>query len=184
MKLTTREITVVAIFPALMAATSWLAIPIGGLGAPITLQTLFVMIAGLLLGRKLGPISISIYVLLGAIGLPIFAGLQGGFHVIAGPSGGFIIGFIVIAYLIGLLNDNMKNINFLNNEKVTVVLILVAATVVLYMIGGSWMKYVLDLNLSSTVAILSVYLPGDLIKIIVSLYAYVYIRSHVTYEWS
>ena len=111
MNLTTKEITLVAIFPALMAATSWLTIPIG-IGAPITLQTLFVMMAGLILGKKLGTISVFVYVMLGAIGIPVFAGMQGGIGVILGPTGGFIIAFILMAYLSGIMKNIKITLSF------------------------------------------------------------------------
>lgn len=177
MNLTTKEITLVAIFPALMAATAWISIPIG-IGAPITLQTMFVMMAGLLLGKKLGTISILVYVILGAIGLPIFAGFQGGFGVILGPTGGFIISFILMAYFIGF----MKNVKIINNEIINISVILVIANLIVYMIGGAYMGFVLNISLSSTVAILVPYIFGDILKLIIALYAYLNIRSYVTYE--
>lgn len=179
MKLTTREITLVAVIPALMAATAWISIPFG-IGAPITLQTMFVMIAGLLLGQKLGTISILIYVILGAIGLPIFAGLQGGIGVITGPTGGFILSFILMAFFIG----KMKNINFINNEKINLFVILVVSNLLVYMIGGAYMGSYLNINIASTIALLSPFVIGDSLKIIVALYAYLNIRSHLTYEGS
>ena len=182
MKLTTREMTLVAIFPALMAATSWISIPM--VGAPITLQTLFVMLAGLLLGSRIGPLSVSIYVILGALGLPIFAGFTGGMGVILGPTGGFIVGFIVMAHVIGIFKDKLKIGKFINNEYVEIFIILILATIVLYIIGGAWLMTSLNLTLRPTLGILVVYLPGDLVKILVALYAYVYIRSYVTYEYS
>ena len=177
MNLTTKEITLVAVFPALMAASAFISIPLG-IGAPITLQTLFVMLAGLVLGPKLGSMSVLVYVILGAIGLPIFAGLTGGFGVILGPTGGFILSFPIMAFMIG----KMKNVNFLNKEIFSLSLILVLANLVVYMIGGTYMAFVLNINLQGTLAILGVYVLGDFIKIGVSLYAYLNIRSYVTYE--
>jgi len=177
MNLTTKEITLVAIFPALMAATSWLTIPIG-IGAPITLQTLFVMMAGLILGKKLGTISVFVYVMLGAIGIPVFAGMQGGIGVILGPTGGFIIAFILMAYLSGI----MKNIKIINNEYIDLFLILIFINFIVYMIGGTYMSFIINTNLSSTVAILGQYIFGDFIKIVIAIYAYLNIRSYVTYE--
>lgn len=177
MNLTTKEITLVAVFPAMMAATAWIAIPLG-IGAPITLQTLFVMLSGILLGYKLATISMVVYVLLGVIGLPIFAGFQGGIGVIFGPTGGFIISFIIMAYFIG----KMKNVIFINNEIFSLVLILLVANLIVYMIGGTYMSIVLKTNLSSTIAIMLPYLIGDFLKIIVVIYAYLNIRSHLTYE--
>lgn len=172
-----RELTIVAIFPALMAATAWIAIPVG-VGAPITLQTLFAMLAGLILGERLGSLSMIIYVILGLIGLPVFAGMQGGLGVILGPTGGFILSFILMAFFIG----KMKNVKIINNEKVRLFIILTISNVIVYMIGGSYLMFSLNLNLASTGAVLSPYFLGDFIKILVALYVYVLIRTKITYE--
>lgn len=177
MNLTTREMTIVALFPALMAATAFIAIPVG-IGAPITLQTLFVMLAGVLLGSRLGAISILIYVVLGAIGLPIFAGFTGGFGVLFGPTGGFIFSFIIMAFIVG----KMKNVNFINNDLANIFITLVIANLIVYMIGGAYLGYYLKLNLASTVAILVPYLFGDFIKIVIVSYVHLNIRSRVSYE--
>jgi len=179
MKLTTREMTYIAITPALMAATAWVAIPLS-IGAPITLQTLFVMICALLFTSKISTQSMIVYVLLGMIGIPIFAGFTGGFGVIVGPTGGFIVGFIIMAFFI----SKMKNVKIINNEKIDIIIILVIANIILYMIGGTYMAFVLGTDIPRTIAILTPYIPGDILKIIVSLYAYLNIRSYVTYEGS
>ena len=177
MKLSTQELTKVAIFPALIAATAWISIPVG-IGAPITLQTLFVMLAGIILGSRLGSFSIFVYVLLGAIGLPIFAGMNGGFGVLVGPSGGFLVGFILMAFMVG----KMKNVKIINNEFFNIFIILTISTIVLYMIGGAYLGYVLNLNLASTLAILTTFFFGDLVKITIVSYVHLNIRSHETYE--
>lgn len=179
MNLTTREMTLIAVFPALMAATAWLSIPIG-IGAPLTLQTLFVMLAGTILGEKLGTISILIYVLLGFIGLPIFAGMQGGPGVIFGPTGGFIISFILLAYFAG----KMKSVKIINNEFLNIVIILIVGNILLYMIGGTYMSYVLKLDLRGTLAILMLFVFGDFVKILLTSYVYINIRPYLTYEGS
>lgn len=81
---------------ALISVTAWIAVPFA---VPFTLQTFGVFCALLLLGGKLATIAISVYVLLGVIGLPVFAGFQGGTGVIFSPLGGFILGFIVMGLL-------------------------------------------------------------------------------------
>ena len=106
-----KELTTIALFPALMGATAGISIPLFNL-PPITLQTFFVFMAGLTLGPRKGALSMIIYVLLGAIGLPIFSGFRGGLNVLAGFSGGFLIGFIFSAAFIGF----MKSVKIINNE--------------------------------------------------------------------
>ena len=101
MKMTTRQRTTAALMTALLAVLSQIAIPMPS-GVPITLQTFAVALTGYMLGAKLGALAASLYVLLGALGLPIFSGARGGFSVMLGPTGGFIFGFIAMAALCGL----------------------------------------------------------------------------------
>ena len=176
-RLSVKEMSMVAIFPAMMAATAGISIPFGGL-PPVTLQTVFVLMAGLLLGPKLGSLSMIIYVFMGAIGLPVFSNFRGGLDVIMSGSGGFIVGFIFAAYLVGI----MKNVNFLNKENWGILLILVLGNVLIYMFGASYIAYLYNVGFFSTVASFGPYIIGDLLKIIVVLYVYSRIHPHFTYE--
>lgn len=177
-RLSVKEMSMVALFPAMMAATAGIAIPIGSYLPAVTLQTIFVFMAALLLGPRLGSLSMIIYVFMGAIGLPIFANHRGGFDVITGGHGGFIIGFIFSAYLVGFL----KNINFLNKNIWNVFFVLVLGNVVIYMFGASYIAYLTSVGFFTTLATFSLYLVGDFLKILVVLYVYIRIRPHFTYE--
>ena len=84
--------TLSSLFAALLAVCAWICIPVSDIG--ITLQTFGVFLALLLLGGKWGSISIGIYLLLGAVGLPVFSGFRGGFGALVGVSGGFLWGFL------------------------------------------------------------------------------------------
>lgn len=95
------------LFAALMAVCSFICIPLGFTPVPVNLATLGVFLTGGLLGRKYGTISMTVYVLLGAVGLPIFSEFRGGLSVLVGPTGGYIIGYIAGAFLVGLLTDMM-----------------------------------------------------------------------------
>jgi len=117
MKLRPIDLTFGAMFVCLMSIganiTVWfpmLAIPIGGASVPLSLQTFFATLTGLMLGRKLGGLSMITYTLVGIAGVPVFAGLQGGPMAIISPTGGFIISFIFVAYFAGLIVD-------LNNKQ-------------------------------------------------------------------
>ena len=96
-KFTTKELVLIAIFAAAMAVCSWISIPIGAI--PVTLQTFGVFCALSLLGGRNGSFSIAVYILLGAIGLPVFTGFKGGLAALTGPTGGYILGFILMALL-------------------------------------------------------------------------------------
>ena len=92
--LETRDIVFAGIFTALIAVCSWISIPTA---VPFTLQTFAVFMAVLVLGGKLGTISVIVYIILGAIGVPVFANFTGGMGILLGSTGGYIIGFILTA---------------------------------------------------------------------------------------
>jgi biotin transport system substrate-specific component len=160
----TRNMILVALFTALSAITAYIRIPLPFV--PITLQTLSVFMAGLLLGKKLGALSQLLYVGLGLIGIPIFT-QGGGPGYILKPSFGYLLGFILAAYFIGLIIEK-KEINFYNT-----LLASSAGVVVIYLIGVPYLYLILNLvmnvDISLTGAIktgMLAFLPGDIIKIL------------------
>lgn len=100
-KLPVFDMVLVALFSALMAVCAWIAIPIGEV--PITLQTFGMFMCFLIIGGRNGSLSVIVYILLGMVGAPVFAKFQGGLHVIIGPTGGYIIGFIFSALFLWLM---------------------------------------------------------------------------------
>ena len=92
----TRDIVFIGIFAALIAICSWISIPTT---VPFTLQTMGVFTAVGLLGGKRGSLAVLVYILLGLVGLPVFAGFSGGVGVLFGTTGGYIIGFLASALL-------------------------------------------------------------------------------------
>ncbi|MBQ0079473.1 MAG: biotin transporter BioY [Eubacterium sp.] len=108
-KLTTKDMIMCALFTALIAVGAFIKIPIPVV--PFTLQFLFTTLAGLILGPRLGAISTGVYVALGLVGLPIFAE-GGGIWYVLKPSFGYLIGFIIGAYITGLISERMKKDNF------------------------------------------------------------------------
>ena len=104
-----RDMTLCAMFTALIIVGAFIRIPIPYV--PFTLQLLFTMLAGLLLGKKLGTMSVLLYIILGLIGVPVFTE-GGGLMYIFKPSFGYIIGFAVGAYLTGKIAHEVKNPSF------------------------------------------------------------------------
>ena len=99
-KLTIYQMATCAIMAALMCILGPLSIPIGPV--PVSLTNLVVLLAAVLLGAKLSTVSAVVYILLGLVGLPVFSGFQGGVAKLAGPTGGYIIGFIFLSFILYL----------------------------------------------------------------------------------
>ncbi len=148
-----------ALMAALMAVGAFLAVPIGPV--PIVLQNLFVFLAGLLLGSRWGLASVSVYILAGGLGLPIFAGGMGGVGRLVGPTGGYLIGYIPAVYLIGLISEKGSRKALLD------VLAMVIGAFVVYACGVTWLKILSGMTLGKTLAVGMVpFLIGDAIKIV------------------
>src|SRR5699024_5287478 len=79
-------------------------------GVPITLQSIIAIIAGALLGSRLGALSMTIYALVGLVGMPVFAGFSGGVRALVSPTFGFILSFIVVAFVVGKMIEKKKKI--------------------------------------------------------------------------
>lgn len=154
----TKQLTMCALFIALTAICSQIQIPLPMV--PINLALFAIYMAGSLLGPKYGSITIIGYVVLGAVGLPIFVGFNGGFAVLTGPTGGYIIGYIFTSFLVGFIT---KHIGF-SWWKLALSMLLGLA--VCYIVGTIWFMYITSNNLavSLTYCILP-FLPGDAIKI-------------------
>lgn len=99
--MSTRDITHIAFFTALLAVMAQISIPMP-LGVPITMQTFAVILAGITLGAKKGALSTIAYLLLGIFGVPAFASFRGGAEVLLGATGGFLLSFPIMAFLCGL----------------------------------------------------------------------------------
>lgn len=97
-----------ALLAALIAVGALIQLPIGPV--PVTLQTFFIVLAGYILGPVSGAAAMLLYILAGAIGLPIFAGGKAGFAVLFGPTGGYLLGFVGTAYLAGFGKHSKNNL--------------------------------------------------------------------------
>ncbi|MGL5649677.1 MAG: biotin transporter BioY [Clostridium sp.] len=100
----TKNLIICSLFAAIVSILAQIAIPLPG-SVPLTMQTLGIGLCGILLGAKKGFISILIYIMLGSIGAPIFANFTGGIGIILGPTGGFILSFPIMAFIIGFISE-------------------------------------------------------------------------------
>ena len=160
-------IILAAMFAAIGAVTSWISIPMPS-GVPITLQTFGMALIGYTLGYKFGTLSVGVYVALGAIGVPVFSGIKGGFSVIAGPTGGFIIGFILMAAICGLCKlKKLQSLGYLPKIIISIALGIIGL-LVCHLLGV--IQFMLLFNDSFIAAALKVSVPY-LIKDIISVAA-------------
>ncbi len=111
-----------------------LAIPIGGTTVPVSLQTFFAILAGSMLGKRLGAFTIITYILVGAAGVPVFAGMQGGPFTLISPTGGFLISFVFVAFAAGYVSEKFGKDSFIGYTIAAL-----AGLVVNYVIGVSYM---------------------------------------------
>lgn len=161
----TIDMVYAALFAAIVAALGILPpIVVPFSSVPITAQTLGVMLAGSILGARLGGMSLLVFVLLVAVGAPILSGGRGGFGQIIGPSGGFIISWPIAAYVIGYLVE--KNVDKLHFGKLFLFNIL-GGIIIVYLIGIPWLSFVTSMSLGKAAIGAAVYLPGDTVKVLI-----------------
>lgn len=167
----TKNMILTGLFAALTAIGAYIVIPIGP--APITLQLLFTVMSGVFLGSRYGALSQIIYILMGLAGLPVFAGGAGGFSYIFAPSFGYVIGFVAAAFIVGKFLEDEKKPGFLK-----IFLSCLLGTAVIYVIGYPYLYLVLTKVSGATVTFqgllkpaVLIFLPGDLVKIIIAAYA-------------
>ena len=132
----TRIIAYSATFIGLIALGSWISIPLGNI--PFTLQTLFVFLAGIVLHRY-GAVPVLLYIVLGTLGLPLFHNGTAGIGVLLGPTGGYLIGFVFAALVIGLTYETDSGIIHLGG--------LVAGATLIYVFGVAWLMISMNMGL-------------------------------------
>ena len=154
-------LTVCAMMAAIMCIVSPLSIPIGDV--PVSLATLIVYIAVWLIGMEGATISVIVYLLLGLVGLPVFSGGQGGPGKLTGPTGGYLVGYILLALISGLALKVFKR------KLVPAVIGMIVATAVLYAFGTAWFIYQSGATFGKAMKVCVLpFIPFDLVKIAVS----------------
>jgi biotin transport system substrate-specific component len=145
----------------LLVLSAQIAIPLPFSPVPVTLQTLVVLLAGAVLGSRLGTLSVLIYLVEGAVGLPFFAKGGAGLAYLRGVTGGYLVGFIVVAFIVGLLVEGGLGRTFR-----TAVLAMFVGNILLYCFGLPWLKSVLNISMGKSFAFgLYPFILGDLYKI-------------------
>lgn len=168
MNISIKDMTLVSLFAGLTAIGAAISIPLGEV--PITMQTLFVILSGLILGPKLGALSQLVYIFLGLIGMPIFSNFTGGLQSIMKPSFGFVIGFVFASYLAGSIVHSK-----ISPSKLRILMGSILASLIIYFFGLPYMYYILNITMKEMVSFQSViymgfliFLPGDILKLLIA----------------
>ena len=158
-----RQMAMIGVMTAVTCIAAPFSIPIPVSPVPLSLTTFILYLSVYILGTRNAFISYVIYLLLGLVGLPVFSGFTGGPAKLAGPTGGYIIGFIVMAVIAGLVIDNC--------HKPWIQLIgMIVGTIVCYLFGTIWFCIVADYTFKAALAVCVIpFIPADLIKMIIAM---------------
>jgi biotin transport system substrate-specific component len=172
----TLDMAYIALFAVLAAVCSWISIPTM---VPFTLQTFAVFCAVGILGGKRGTMSVSVYILLGAVGIPVFAGFTGGIGILFGATGGYIFGFVFLALTYWLIT------RLFGNKTVIIIIAMLSGLLVLYFFGTAWFMIAYARNSGSIGFVTALglcvfpFIIPDLVKIGLAIVLIKRLRSHV-----
>lgn len=162
MKLNTRDMVICALFASLTAALSQIAIPIPFTTVPLTMQVFAVALTGVVLGHKKAIISILIYMLMGIVGIPVFAHFNGGLHVIVGYTGGFILAFPLMVTVIGYVSEKSK-------KYIYIFMSMIVALIIAYLLGCIQYSFLAGVGFKEAFVLCVLpFIPVDLIKVVLA----------------
>ena len=162
-KIRTKQMVLIALMTAVTCVLGPLSIPLPFSPVPISLTNFAIFLASFVLGMKSGTISFIIYLLLGAIGVPVFSSFRGGLQVLAGPTGGYLIGFIFLALIMGFALDHF------DRKLVPTIIGMIIGMAVCYAFGTVWLAKLLSLSFKEGLMMGVIpYLAGDAAKIIIA----------------
>lgn len=162
-KIRTKQMVLIALMTAVTCILGPLSIPLPFSPVPISLTNFAIFLAIFVLGMKNGTISFIIYLLLGAVGVPVFSSFRGGLQVLAGPTGGYLIGFIFLALIMGFALDHF------DRKLVPTIIGMIIGMVVCYAFGTVWLAKLLSLSFKEGLMMGVIpYLAGDVAKIIIA----------------
>ena len=152
-----RWMVLASLMAALTAVGAYIHIPVGPV--PIVLSTLFVLLSGLLLGSRWGLISMGLYLLVGAMGIPVFAGGRGGLAHFFGPTGGYLFGYILSAWVAGLISERS------HKSPVIQIIAIIFGSLAIYVTGVPWLKMVTNMSWEKCLVVgMLPFLIGDAVK--------------------
>lgn len=160
----TLNVAFAASLGVLTAAGAYVIIPLPFSPVPITGQTFFVLLAGLLLGARWGATAMVTYLIIGSAGFPVFSGGSGGIGILFGPTGGYLIGFVFAALIVGYIAQHAVGKAPKYRRGLFVVGMIVGSTVI-YAVGVPWLALVADMTLTKAMVLgLFPFVLGDVVK--------------------
>ena len=160
-KSNTRQLTLVGVIAAVTCILGPLSLPIGIV--PISLTNLVIYFAVYVLGQKRATLSYIVYLFIGLIGLPVFSGFSGGFTKLFGPTGGYLIGFIFMAFISGIFIDKFSSKTYM------CFLGMILGTITTYIFGTAWLAYQAHLTFNAALAVgVLPFIPGDVVKMVIA----------------
>lgn len=173
------DISYISLFCAIITVSSWISVP---LGVSVTLQTFAVCACAGILGAARGLLSVALYICLGAIGLPVFTGFRGGLAALAGSTGGYIIGFLFVALIVGLAAD------IFGRKAPVMAISMTLGVIVCYIFGSLWF-WILYTNNTGNIALSQVllwcvapFIIPDAIKIALAVFVVGRIGKRTVYK--
>ena len=155
--MSTRQMTLTAMLTALLCILGPLTLPIGPI--PLSLTTAMLMLMALLLGASRATLCCGVYLLIGLTGLPVFSGFTGGIGAFAGPTGGFLLGYLPMTAWCGFLCARTQ-------RRPWQLLALLTGTALLYLIGTAWYAWQADVSAAAALSVCVLpFLPGDALKL-------------------
>lgn len=167
----TRDIVLVALFAAVIVVLGFLPpITLGISPVPITAQSMGVMLAGCIIGARRGAAAYLLILVMVAAGLPVLSGGRGGLNVLMGPTGGYIVGWIIGAYVTGLIAERMvrEGQPELRQYAGFFLASLIGGIAVVYAIGIPWLSVASGMPFGKAVMVNLPFIPGDLIKAVIA----------------
>lgn len=151
-----------ALFTGLVTVGAYIALPLPVSPVPIVLQNFFVLLAGLLLPFRRALAAVGLYLALGAIGLPVFSAARGGLAHFAGPTGGYLLGYLPAVAICAILSGHERSRAAALRDLAAAL----AASVVVYAVGTPWLARVMGMSPSAALAAgVLPFLPGDALKV-------------------
>ena len=160
-KISTQQLAFIAVMTAVTCILGPLSLPIGIV--PISLTNLAIYFSVYLLGGKRGTLSYLVYLFIGLIGIPVFSGFSGGFHKVFGPTGGYLIGFIFMAFISGIFIDKFSS-------KIYMCFLgMILGTIATYIFGTAWLAFQANLTFNKALSLgVLPFILGDIAKMVLA----------------